>query len=209
MNPSQCSSGRFAEIGLGAIFRHADFVDDRNDRMNLLVPQQARAPSHLAKVGLERQGWSPRLLALRFTLGLPRRMSHCWIQGIPRCRAALWSASSHRISLVDLAKLALSFLPLGNAAWQNCDLQRPDVPRAAVGLCAALLSNIQGWCYGERLAGRARFCRRLLPSPFSLMLAFSQSNVVAGRHRGSLRTACSSDRRVSHSVLFMGAPSRE
>ena len=31
MNPSQCSSGPFPEIGLGAIFRHADFVDDRND----------------------------------------------------------------------------------------------------------------------------------------------------------------------------------
>ena len=65
-------------------------------------------------------------------------------------------------------------LPLGNAAWEVA-IFSGLCAAAAVGLCAALLSNIQRWYYGGRLAGRARFLPQFVALSFSLMLAFSQS----------------------------------
>jgi tetratricopeptide (TPR) repeat protein len=65
-------------------------------------------------------------------------------------------------------------LPLGNAAWEVA-IFSGVCAAAAVGLCAVLLSNIQRWCYGEHLAGRARFLPQIVSLAFSLMLAFSQS----------------------------------
>ncbi|MGB7839099.1 MAG: DUF2723 domain-containing protein, partial [Terrimicrobiaceae bacterium] len=65
-------------------------------------------------------------------------------------------------------------LPLGNAAWEVA-IFSGLCAAAAVGLCAALLSNIQRWYYGDRLAGRARFLPPFVAFAFSLMLAFSQS----------------------------------
>jgi tetratricopeptide (TPR) repeat protein len=65
-------------------------------------------------------------------------------------------------------------LPLGNAAWEVA-IFSGLCAAAAVGLCAALLSNIQRWCYGERLGSRARFLPQIVALAFSLMLAFSQS----------------------------------
>ena len=65
-------------------------------------------------------------------------------------------------------------LPLGNAAWEVA-IFSGLCAAAAVGLCAALISSIQRWCYGERLGGRARLLPHLVALAFSLMLAFSQS----------------------------------
>jgi tetratricopeptide (TPR) repeat protein len=65
-------------------------------------------------------------------------------------------------------------LPLGNAAWEVA-IFSGLCAAVAVGLCAALLSNIQRWCYGEQLTGRARFVPPFVALAFSLMLAFSQS----------------------------------
>ena len=65
-------------------------------------------------------------------------------------------------------------LPLGNAAWEVA-IFSGLCAAAAVGLCAALLSNIQRWFYGEQLAGRARFLPPIVALAFSLILAFSQS----------------------------------
>jgi tetratricopeptide (TPR) repeat protein len=65
-------------------------------------------------------------------------------------------------------------LPLGNAAWEVA-IFSGLCAAVAVGLCAALLSSIQRWCYGERLGGRARFLPQVVALAFSLMLAFSQS----------------------------------
>jgi tetratricopeptide (TPR) repeat protein len=65
-------------------------------------------------------------------------------------------------------------LPLGNAAWEVA-LCSGLCAAAAVGLCAALLSSTQIWCYGARLSGRARLVPRVIALAFSLMLAFSQS----------------------------------
>ncbi len=65
-------------------------------------------------------------------------------------------------------------LPLGNAAWEVA-IFSGVCAAAAVGLCAALLSNFQRWCYGERLGGRARLVPHLVALAFSLILAFSQS----------------------------------
>jgi tetratricopeptide (TPR) repeat protein len=65
-------------------------------------------------------------------------------------------------------------LPLGNAAWEVA-IFSGLCAAAAVGLCAALLSNIQRWYYGGQLVGRPRFLPHLVALAFSLMLAFSQS----------------------------------
>ena len=65
-------------------------------------------------------------------------------------------------------------LPLGNAAWEVA-IFSGLCAAAAVGLCAALLCNMQRWCYGERLAGRARWLPHFVAVAFSLTLAFSQS----------------------------------
>ncbi len=65
-------------------------------------------------------------------------------------------------------------LPIGNAAWEVA-IFSGLCAAAAVGLCAALLSNIQVWCYGAHLAGKARLLPRIVALSFSLMLAFSQS----------------------------------
>ncbi|HEY5779474.1 MAG TPA: DUF2723 domain-containing protein [Terrimicrobiaceae bacterium] len=65
-------------------------------------------------------------------------------------------------------------LPLGNAAWEVA-IFSGLCAALAVGLCAALLSSIQIWCYGVRLVGRARLLPRVVALSFSLMLAFSES----------------------------------
>jgi tetratricopeptide (TPR) repeat protein len=65
-------------------------------------------------------------------------------------------------------------LPLGNAAWE-INLFSGVCAALAVGLCAALLSNIQTWCLETPLQGRVRFVPPLMALAFALMLAFSQS----------------------------------
>ena len=65
-------------------------------------------------------------------------------------------------------------LPFGNAAWEVA-IFSGVCAAAAVGLCAALLSNLQRWYYGEQLRGKAKFLPQIIALAFSLMLAFSQS----------------------------------
>lgn len=65
-------------------------------------------------------------------------------------------------------------LPLGNAAWEVA-IFSGLCASLAVGLCAALLSNIQWWYLEGRLAGPLRFLPPVIALAFSLMLAFSQS----------------------------------
>lgn len=64
--------------------------------------------------------------------------------------------------------------PWGNAAWK-INIFSGVCASLAVGLCAALLSNIQSWCFDEKLTGRTRFLPNIVALGFSLMLAFSQS----------------------------------
>ena len=65
-------------------------------------------------------------------------------------------------------------LPLGNAAWEIA-LFSGLCAALAVGLCAALLSNIQTWCFEKELTGRKKWLPQIVALAFSLMLAFSQS----------------------------------
>ncbi len=65
-------------------------------------------------------------------------------------------------------------LPLGNAAWEVAIFSGVRAA-AAVGLCAALLSNIQTWVFGDLLQGRLRRIPQLVALSFALMLAFSES----------------------------------
>jgi len=65
-------------------------------------------------------------------------------------------------------------LPLGNAAWEIA-LFSGLCAALAVGLCAALLSNIQTWCFEKELNGRKKWLPQIVALAFSLMLAFSQS----------------------------------
>lgn len=65
-------------------------------------------------------------------------------------------------------------LPLGNAAWE-INLFSGVCAALAVGLCAALLGNLQIWCLGGEPPGRLRWIPRIVALAFSLMLAFSQS----------------------------------
>ncbi len=65
-------------------------------------------------------------------------------------------------------------LPLGNAAWEVA-IFSGVCAAAAVGLCAALLSNIQTWVFGDLLQGRLRRIPQLVALSFALMLAFSES----------------------------------
>ena len=65
-------------------------------------------------------------------------------------------------------------LPLGNAAWEIA-IFSGVCAALAVGLCAALLSNIQTWCFDQKLTGRKKWLPQIVALAFSLMLAFSQS----------------------------------
>ncbi len=65
-------------------------------------------------------------------------------------------------------------LPLGNAAWEVA-IFSGLCAAGAVGLCAALLSSIQLWCYRTLLGGKAKILSRIVALSFSLMLAFSIS----------------------------------
>lgn len=65
-------------------------------------------------------------------------------------------------------------LPLGNAAWEVA-IFSGICGALANGLCAALLCNIQRWCFGEALEGRRRLLPPVIALAFALMLAFSQS----------------------------------
>ena len=65
-------------------------------------------------------------------------------------------------------------LPLGNAAWEVA-ISSGLCAAAAVGLCAALLSNTLRWFCGGQLARRARWLPHFVAVAFALALAFSQS----------------------------------
>jgi len=65
-------------------------------------------------------------------------------------------------------------LPLGNAAWEIA-LFSGVCAALAVGLCAALLSSIQTWCFEKELTGGKKWLPQIVSLAFSLMLAFSQS----------------------------------
>src|SRR4029077_6523608 len=109
---------------------------------------------------------------------------------------------------MDLAKLALSVPSPRQRRMAGCDLQRPVCRGGGRYLRRIALQYpemvLRGAARGAGGGLAAEWCPRLFVDA-----GIQPINVVAGRHRGSLRTACSSDRGVSHSVLFMGAPSRE
>lgn len=65
-------------------------------------------------------------------------------------------------------------LPLGNSAWE-INLFSGVCGALAVGLCAALLCNIQRWCFAETLEGKLVWLPAIVSLAFSLMLAFSES----------------------------------
>jgi tetratricopeptide (TPR) repeat protein len=65
-------------------------------------------------------------------------------------------------------------LPLGNAAWE-INLFSGVCGALAVGLCAAMLCNIQRWCFSGTLEGRLAWLPACVSLSFSLMLAFSES----------------------------------
>jgi len=76
--------------------------------------------------------------------------------------------------LWTLLSWIFQLLPLGNAAWE-INLFSGVCAALAVGLCAAMLSNLQTWGLGVTLTGRMRFIPPLVALAFALMLAFSQS----------------------------------
>lgn len=76
--------------------------------------------------------------------------------------------------LWTLLSWLFQLLPLGNAAWE-INLFSGVCASIAVGIGAALLSNIQTWCWEKPLPGRLRFLPYIVALAFSLMLAFSQS----------------------------------
>ncbi len=65
-------------------------------------------------------------------------------------------------------------LPLGNAAWE-INVFSGVCGALAVGLCAALLCNIQRWCFDGVATGKVKWLPSLVALAFSLMLAFSES----------------------------------
>jgi tetratricopeptide (TPR) repeat protein len=65
-------------------------------------------------------------------------------------------------------------LPLGNAAWE-VNIFSGVCGALAVGLTAALLSNILEWCFDGRAVGLRRWIAPCVSLAFSLMLAFSES----------------------------------
>jgi tetratricopeptide (TPR) repeat protein len=65
-------------------------------------------------------------------------------------------------------------LPLGNAAWE-INIFSGVCGALAVGLCAALLCNIQRWCFEQTLTGLLAWLPACVSLAFSLMLAFSES----------------------------------
>ena len=102
-------------------------------------------------------------------------MSRCWTQAnfsLPR--SILECRIPPDIRLWTLLNWLFLLLPFGNAAWEVA-IFSGLCAAAAVGLCAALLSSIQRWCYGSGSRGKARFLPRIVALAFSLMLAFSQS----------------------------------
>jgi hypothetical protein len=110
---------------------------------------------------------------LQFTRGLLLRT---YVVGLGEAAAAQHFGVPHPTGypLWTLLNWLFLFLPLGNAAWEVA-IFSGLCAALAVGLCAALLSSIQIWCYGVRLVGRARFLPRVVALSFSLMLAFSES----------------------------------
>jgi len=65
-------------------------------------------------------------------------------------------------------------LPLGNAAWEVA-IFSGVCASLAVGLCAALLSSLQRWCFDGILSRRQKWLVNCVALAFALMLAFSQS----------------------------------
>lgn len=65
-------------------------------------------------------------------------------------------------------------LPLGNAAWEVA-IFSGVCASLAVGLCAALLSSLQRWCFDGVLSPRQKWLLQFVSLAFALMLAFSQS----------------------------------
>lgn len=76
--------------------------------------------------------------------------------------------------LWTLLSWIFQLLPLGNAAWE-INIFSGVCAALAVGLCAALLCNLQNWCLNVTLPGRTRFVPPLVALAFALMLACSQS----------------------------------
>lgn len=174
MNPSQCSSGPFPRLAL-APFSGMPILLMTGTITESLGSRSRRVRPHTW------QKWD-------WTTGL--------VSALVSFAVYAWSAAPN-VTLLDSGEFLVAaqhfgvphptgyplwtllnwlflFLPLGNSAWQVA-IFSGLCAAAAVGLCAALLSNIQRWCYGERLAGRARFLPQIVALAFSLMLAFSQS----------------------------------
>ena len=94
-------------------------------------------------------------------------------------------------------------LPFGNAAWEVA-IFSGVCAAAAVGLCAALLSNLQRWLIRRATPGKGQVFTTNHRPGFLVDARFQPIDVVAGSHRGSLRSACFAHRGVSHSLLLYG-----